>query len=108
MKLDELVEIIHGAGGRENALAYAEALLVKVSRLEEAGGYATLLKQFRAAKQEGDFRGRALEINFADYFVQQGISLDQAVKQGGKGDIDFCWKLDEHAVYLEMKLLGQD
>lgn len=70
--------------------------------------YATLLKQFRTAKEEGDFRGRALEINFADCFVQQGIVLDQAVKQGTKGDIDFCWKLGEHALYLEMKLLGQD
>jgi hypothetical protein len=40
--------------------------------------------------------------------VQQGIVLDQAVKQGTKGDIDFCWKLGEHALYLEMKLLGQD
>jgi hypothetical protein len=63
MQLDELKGIIKAAGGGENALAYAEALLVKINRIESEKQYAALLGQLRNAKEQGDFRGRVLEVN---------------------------------------------
>lgn len=108
MQLDELVQIIRAAGGRENALAYAEALLVKVNRIECEKQYAALLGQLCAAKEQGDFRGRVLEVNFADCFLRKGIALDYGAKQGMPGDIDFGWNIEDHKVHIEMKLLGQD
>lgn len=108
MTLDELIAIIQAAGGAENALAYAKELLIKINRIGTERSCAPLLNQIRFAREEGDFRGRVLEVNFADCFLRKGIILNNAVKQGMKGDIDFCWKLDAHAVYIELKLIGQD
>jgi len=108
MKLDELKVIIKAAGGGENALAYAEALLVKINHIESEKQYATLLGQLRNAKEQGDFRGRVLEVNFADCFLRKGIVLEYGVKQGMSGDIDFGWNIDGHKAHIEMKLLGQD
>src|SRR5688572_5511264 len=101
MERDELIAIVKAAGGGENALAYTDDLLAKVNGLEAAEAYDKLLKQFGTAKEEGDFRGRVLEVNFAYAFLRHGITLDQAVKQGMKGDIDFRWNLADHAVYFE-------
>lgn len=108
MQLDELTQIIKAAGGGENALAYAEALLAKINRIESKRQYAALLGQLRAAKEQGDFRGRVLEVNFADCFLLKGIVLDYGVKQGMPGDIDFGWSIERHKICVEMKLLGQD
>jgi hypothetical protein len=108
MEIDALRQIIHAAGGRDNALAYAEALLPKVNRVEAQAQYAPLLDQLRSAHQEGDFRGRVLEVNFADCFIQAGVPLEYGAKQGMPGDIDFAWQLDKHKLFIEMKLLGQD
>jgi hypothetical protein len=108
MDLDELREIIQAAGGGEDALAYAEALLVKVNRMEAQAQYAPLVNQLRSAREEGDFRGRVLEVNFADCFVRAGVSLEYGAKQGMAGDIDFVWQVDKYKLFIEMKLLGQD
>ncbi len=104
----ELKAIVQAAGGGCWALDYAGALLRKITSLEEAGGYATLFKQLRSAKEPGDFRGRVLEVNFADLFVKNGTALQYGAKQGMSGDIDFCWCVSSHQVFIEMKLLGQD
>jgi hypothetical protein len=45
-----------------------------------------------------------LEVNFAHLFV---IGLQYGAKQGMSGDIDFCWLVNGHQVFIEMKLLGQ-
>ena len=108
MQLEELKEVVKAAGGGENALAYAEALLDKINRVESAKKYAALLAQLRAAREQGDFRGRVLEVNFADCFLRKGIALDYGAKQGMPGDIDFGWNIEDHKVHIEMKLLGQD
>lgn len=108
MQLDELKGIIKAAGGGENALAYAEALLAKINRIESEKQYAALLGQLRNAKEQGDFRGRVLEVNFADCFLRKGIVLEYGVKQGMSGDIDFGWNIDGYKAHIEMKLLGQD
>ena len=108
MQLEELKEIIQSAGGGENPLAYAEALLDKVNRIETDKHSAALLGQLRAAKEQGDFRGRVLEVNFADCFLRKGIALDYGAKQGMPGDIDIGWNVKGHKVYVELKLLGQD
>ena len=107
MQLDELKEIIKAAGGSENALAYAEALLDKINLVETAKQYATLLGQLRAAREQGDFRGRVLEVNFADCFLREGIVLDYSVKQGMPGDIDFGWNIEGHKVHIEMSAMAQ-
>ena len=104
----ELKAIIQDAGGECGALEYAGALLEKINRLEAANKYEPLLKQLRSAKESGDFRGRVLEVNFADIFVQKGIILQHNAKQGGSGDVDFCWSVNGEQVFIEMKLLGQD
>jgi len=108
MEIDALRQVINAAGGRDNALAYADALLAKVNRVEAQGQYAPLLNQLRSAREEGDFRGRILEVNFADCFIQASVYLEYGAKQGMAGDIDFAWQLDNHKVFIEMKLLGQD
>lgn len=108
MQLAQVEEMIRAAGGGENALAYAEALCEKVNRIEEYGQFAPLLTQLRASREQGDFRGRVLEVNFADCFARQGIVLDYGIRQGMSGDIDFGWKVEEHMVNIELKLLGQD
>lgn len=108
MELAELKAIIQAAGGECWALDYAEALLEKINHLEAVGGYASLFAQLRSAKEPGDFRGRVLEVNFADLFVEKGIELQYGVKQGMPGDVDFCWCVNGHQVFIEMKLLGQD
>ena len=108
MKIDELRDAIKKTGGGENALAYAGALLEKINRLEPTKRYNALLKQLMASRQQGDFRGRVLEVNFADLLVKQGLDLRYGAKQGGKGDVDFCCPIGGREVFIEMKLLGQD
>ena len=108
MQRDELTAIIRAAGGKCWALEYADALLEKINRLEAAKGYESLIGQLRSAKESGDFRGRVLEVNFANLFVEKGIELQYGAKQGMSGDVDFLWKQPSHHVFIEMKLLGQD
>lgn len=108
MKLLNLKNRIKAAVGNTNALEYEPALLEKINRLESAKKYSALLKQFSAANQEGDFLGRVLEVNFADCFESKGINLQYGAKQGGNGDIDFMWQLDDLKIYIELKQLGQD
>lgn len=107
MQLDELKIIIKAAGGREFALDYAEALLDKLNRVEASQQYEPLIRQLRSAKEQGDFRGRVLEVNFADHFVTRGLQLEYGAKQGMNGDVDFCWNIVGRKVFIEMKLLGQ-
>jgi hypothetical protein len=108
MNIEELTAIIEAAGGGDNALEYAAALLAKVNRIEATDRYGALLKQLRSAGEPGDFRGRVLEVNFADAFVRNGCDLIYGARQGMTGDIDFQWNLSVHELFLEMKLLGQD
>ena len=108
MELTELKIILQACGGGCWALEYAPAVLEKINRLEAVGTDAQFFKQLRRAKNEGDFRGRMLEVNFADLFGQKGIRLQYGAKQDMSGDIDFCWHVSGHQVFIEMKLLGQD
>nr|WP_311529695.1 hypothetical protein [uncultured Ralstonia sp.] len=108
MLLAQVEEMIRAAGGGDNALAYAEALREKVSRIEGLRQFAPLLAQLCASREQGDFRGRVLEVNFADCFARQGIALDYGIRQGMSGDIDFGWKVEGYLVNIESKLLGQD
>lgn len=108
MQLHDIQAMIRAAGGGENALDYAEALCEKVCRIEAQGQYAPLLAQLRASREQGDFRGRVLEVNFADCFTRKGIALNYGIKQGMPGDIDFGWNVEGYAVCIELKLLGQD
>jgi hypothetical protein len=108
MQLDELIGIIRAAGGGDNAVAYAAALLTKLNRLEAGGGCDALIAQLRSAREAGDFRGRVLEVNFANLFAEKGRDLTYGAKQGMKGDIDFCWSVAGYNIFVEMKLLGQD
>lgn len=108
MTLDELHAVIQAAGGGPNAIAYAGALLTKINRLEGTGRYQRLLAQLRSAREAGDFRGRVLEINFAEAFVREGINPTYGARQGMSGDIDLLWPVPPRDVFIEIKLLGQD
>jgi hypothetical protein len=108
MKLDELQAIIQAAGGGRNALAYADSLLTKINHVEGTGRYKSLVAQLSSAREAGDFRGRVLEINFAEAFVRKGIELTYGARQGMSGDIDLLWRLPPLDVFIEIKLLGQD
>jgi hypothetical protein len=107
MTIEELIGVIKSAGGRENALAYADALLDKLNCIEATGRFAGLLNQLRTAREAGDFRGRVLEVNFAELFVRRGLDLIYCARQGMTGDIDFQWKVAGREIFIEMKLLGQ-
>lgn len=108
MQLVQVEELIRASGGNDNALAYANALREKICRLEAHRQFAPLLTQLLASRDQGDFRGRVLEVNFADCFVRQSITLDYGIRQGMPGDIDFGWEIDGYVVNIELKLLGQD
>lgn len=102
----QLEEIIYASGG-VGALEYAQSLLEMINRLEKSEKYSALLRQFYTAREEGDFRGRVFEINFAHHFSELGVELDVGVSQGGTGDIDFCWQIDGNRLFIELKLLGE-
>lgn len=108
MTEEELNNIIQNSGGKCWALGYAKALLEKINLLEENSCYKPLLKQLKTAREQGDFRGRVLEINLAYLFAKQGIPLQYGIKQGQSGDIDFCWCINNEKVFIEVKLLGRD
>src|ERR1700683_3710202 len=107
MEIAELRNIIENSGGRGGALEHADALLKKINRLEAPTGYEQLLKQLHRSREQGDFRGRALEVNFADQFHRNGQELIYGARQGMAGDIDFLWRLANLEVFIEMKLLRQ-
>jgi hypothetical protein len=107
MTSDEMQQVIRNAGGEIWALEFADELLVKVNRLEESGRYAQLLTQLRSAREPGDFRGRVLEVNFADQFLRNREELVYGARQGMKGDIDFLWNVVGLNIFIETKLLGQ-
>lgn len=108
MQLDTLKQIIRSSGGGNNAIDYAVALLEKINRVESSTQYSVLLGQLLGAREQGDFRGRVLELNFVDCFLRKGIALEYGAKQGMPGDIDFGWHVEGHKVSIELKLLGQD
>jgi hypothetical protein len=108
MKIAELLTVIQNAGGGLGAADYADALLQKINQLDSTGQYDAMLRQLRAARQFGDFRGRVLEVNFADLFLGKGIRLIHGPRQGMPGDIDFCWVVAGYNVYIEMKVLRPD
>jgi hypothetical protein len=108
MEISELLGVIKNAGGGVHAAEYSEALLHKINRIEATGKYKMMLKQLRAARQFGDFRGRLLEVNFAELFIRENATLHHEPRQGMLGDIDFQWNVANLNVYIEMKLLRQD
>lgn len=108
MQLHELKKIIQGAGGQYCAQEYAKALLEKINRIKSTCRYRSLIDQLSAAREQGDFRGRVLEVNFLNLFLQKDVYLQYSAKQDAAGDIDFCWDLDGYKFFIEMKLLGQD
>lgn len=109
MELSELSKIISNAGGSNNAQAYAEVLLPKINRVENQQQGSKLLSQLRSARDAGDLRGRLLEVNFLDLFLQSRHTLEYGVKQsrGMAGDIDFCWDAGSWRIFFELKLLGE-
>lgn len=105
-----IARVIKSAGGNNIVLDDLGPLGIKIRRIAQLPKYSDFFRQFLKAKNEGDIRGRLLEINFLDHFLRQGISLDHAIKQGhgGRGDIDFAWQLHGYQICFETKLLGQD
>ena len=108
LELAKLQESITKAGGGLNAIGYSSELLTKIHLLEGDGRYESLLGQLLAARNEGDFRGRTLEVNVAAAFEESGTKLSYEATQGQTGSIDFSFDLDGKTVFIEAKLLGQD
>lgn len=106
--LDTLKKAIKAAGGSAYTLESAEALLVKIKKVEASPGGSKLLVQLIKAKEPGDFRGRLLEVNVAAHFLERNIDLFYEVKQGMTGDIDLRFDVNGRPVYLELKHLGLD
>jgi len=107
MQLLELQQVIARAGGGPFAAEYAPAFLRKINRLEASGRYQELIAQLRRARQAGDFRGRVLEVNFADQCEETNLPLQYGAKQGQPGDVDFSLIIEDRQVFIEMKLLGE-
>jgi hypothetical protein len=105
MGIKELVEIINSCDGSINSQEYAKALLVKIKAVQQA--YPNALHQFQKSKEQGDFRGRVLEINFLNQFLLYGVKLKYPDKQDRSGDIDFSWNLLNHKLFIECKLLRE-
>jgi hypothetical protein len=106
--LTELEDIITNSGGASYAREFAPSLLNKIQVLEARGTYGPLLNPIRTAANQADLRGRLLEVNLACQFESAGIHPEVAVKQTGKGDIDFRFVVGRHEVFLETKLLRED
>jgi hypothetical protein len=108
MNLNELKAVIKQSGGSSTALEYADELLLKINHVSNHNVPKKYWRQFKSASNQGDFRGRVLEINFIDYFVQQKIPLTYEVTQpGATGDVDLLWQSVGHDVYIEIKLLRE-
>lgn len=108
MDVVTLKKIIQQSGGGLFALDYADDLLTKINRVENHQVPPKYFKQFSQASNDGDLRGRILEINLANYFAIKKVPLSYAVKQGNvSGDIDLLWNTSDTDVYIEVKLLGQ-
>ena len=106
MNLNDLKAVIKQSGGSSTALEYADELLVKINHVSNHNVPKKYWRQFKNARNQGDFRGRVLEINFIDYFVQQKIPLTyEATQTGATGDVDLLWQSVGHDVYIEIKLL---
>jgi hypothetical protein len=107
--IDALRAAIVSAGGGANALDDAEALHGKVMRIASEPRARPMLDQLLQARDAGDFRGRALEVNVAACFVQAGLPVEYGVKQPGcSGDIDLMFRAGGPRVHLELKHLGHD
>lgn len=106
--LDQVQSAIAAAGGGPAALAYTEPLFEKISVLKATGRYEELLGRMLAARDQGDFRGRVLEVNFAHAFESSGIELRYESRQGMAGDIDFSFDVEGWRVFIETKLRTQD
>src|SRR5271163_2386927 len=89
MTLSGLEDVITRSGGQSYAREFAPALLTKIRVLEARGTYGHLLNPILTAANQADLRGRLLEVNLACQFERAGISPEVAVKQAGRGDIDF-------------------
>lgn len=108
MNFIQLQMIIKQAGGKEFALDYADALLEKLNRVARHQVPANYLTQFSRSGNEGDLRGRLLEINLINYFAENNVPLAYEVRQGNvSGDIDLLWDSDGFNVYIEVKLLRE-
>lgn len=107
MTNDELSALVLACGGGGNAQADATNLNLRIQKIEKQSQYTPLLKQLRAAREQGDFRGRVLEINFIDHFSRHGITLDYAVRQHqcANGDVDFGWHVGDYRLCIETKML---
>lgn len=107
--LAELNTIITNSCGVGVTFDYAPDLLRKIHSLESKQSYQSLLNKLVNSKDPNAFRGLVLEVNFANYFIENNTSLQCDVKQENcSGDIDFLWKIKRHDVYIEMKSLGSN
>lgn len=108
LTLDSVRSAIVAAGGGAGALEDAEALHAKMALIENDPLAKPLLVQLMRARNPGDFRGRALEVNAAACFIKGSLRVDYGVKQHGcSGDIDLLFMVGDRRVYLELKHLGQ-
>ncbi|KTC94925.1 hypothetical protein [Legionella feeleii] len=107
MDLAKLETIIKNSGGSSFTLAGASELLIKINRLEKEKWFDKFLKQFQSSREQGDLRGRILEINFAYQFLEKNEQLQYENEQGMKGNVDFFWRFENFEICIEMKLKRQ-
>ena len=110
MDKQALIDAITRSGSKQNALAEADDLWIKVDFLQQTGRFGLLLSQLTKANDKGNFLALVLEVNFAYQFESHGLQLAYEVKQDKqyKGSIDFLHMISTgEKVYFELRLLQQ-
>ena len=90
---------------------YIDCLLLKINHIEKKytkSGFDKFIRQLKESKDQGDFKGRVLELNFVDLFLKKDIHLQYETKQGMSGYIDFSFEIQNLKIFIEMKLLQID
>lgn len=107
ISVQEVQSLIDKCGGKIWAQQYSEALHSKLVKIQNNGSYGDLLLQTLSSREQGDLRGRLLEVNFLHAFLEKNIPISYGVKQGMVGDIDFLRTVNGNNYFIEMKLKRQ-
>lgn len=110
MERSALAEAIKRSGGAVPAGDELDRVLLKIGRLEQAGGYNGLLQQLSAANDKSNFLATLLEATFASQHEGVGIHLAHEIKQTPemRQSVDFRDTYGTDCLDYELRLVQQD
>ena len=109
----DLQKIIKNCNYDNVVFEYIDCLLLKINHIEKKypkSEFDKFIRQLKESKDQGDFKGRVLELNFVDLFLKKDIRLQYETKQIKDSNkcIDFSFEIQNLKIFIEMKLLQID